>query len=124
MQRRFHVDNEFSPSRTAHNSRGVERAQEMPPVAILPGPFLEKARMQKHGISPCETQAKEAVLRNGKCSPEKRAPPDPASSILLRSAEMTNYSTLRHMKIKDCSYHQGRVCAPVEVTSFAASSRH
>jgi hypothetical protein len=44
--------------------------KKMPPVAVLPCPFLEKARIQKHGISPFETQAEEAVLRNGKCSPE------------------------------------------------------
>lgn len=70
MQCRFHVDNRFSLSRTAHSSRDVERAQEMPPVAILPCPVPEKARMQKYDISPCETQVEEAVLRNGKCSPE------------------------------------------------------
>lgn len=56
--------------------------------------------------------------------PRERAPPDPAGTALLRSAEMTNYSTLRHMKIKNCSYHQHRVCAPIELASFAASSGH
>lgn len=68
VQHRFHVDKGFSPSGTVHSSKDVERAQEMPPVAILLCPFLEKARTQKQGISLFKTQTKEAVLRNGKSS--------------------------------------------------------
>lgn len=101
MQHRFRGDKGFSPSGTMYSSRDMGRAPKVPPVAGLPCPFLEKARQQKQGISLCQTQAEEAVLRNGKSSSEKCVSPDLAGAALLRSAEMTNYSTPRHMKRKN-----------------------
>lgn len=101
MQHRFHVDKGFSPSGAVHSSKSVERAQEMPPVANLLCPFLEKARKAKTGHFSLRDTDKRGSFKKWQKQPEKRASPDLAGAALLRSAEMTNYSTPRHMKIKN-----------------------